>query len=138
MAKDLKVLLPLVVRTFVTTRTGRGSTFVVSRLLPIVVIAALVPVVPAAAAEWSCKVHHEVYPTPCTTQHHRCPDFTDKNGDGICDNMVILGAASKSSGSSSSSSAPTSAGKYKTGVPTGLIGLAAILAAVGAYLTFRG
>ncbi len=60
----------------------------VSRLLPIVVIAALVPVVPAAAAEWSCKVHHEVYPTPCTTQHHRCPDFTDKNGDGICDNCV--------------------------------------------------
>ncbi|GEM_PF-1946291 len=104
--------------------------------IPAVVIA--VALGPVAAVQYSCTVHHEVYPTPCTTQHHRCPDFTDKNGDGICDNMVILGAASKSSGSSSSSSAPTSAGKYKTGVPTGLIGLAAILAAVGAYLTFRG
>ncbi len=51
---------------------------------------------------------------------------------------MILRAASKSSGSPSSYSTPTSAGKYKTGVPSGLIGLAAVLATVGAYLTFRG
>ncbi len=37
---------------------------------------------PVAAAEWSCTVHHEIYLIPCTTQHYRCPEFTDKNGDG--------------------------------------------------------
>ncbi len=90
-----------------------------------------------AAAEWSCTVHREIYLTSCTTQHYRCPGLTDKNCDGICDNM-ILGAVSKSSGSPSSYSTPTSAGKYKTGVPSGLIGLAAVFVTVGAYLTFHG
>ncbi len=106
----------------------------------VLLLASAVVLGPVAGAEYSCTVHHEVYPTPCTTQHHRCPDFTDKNGDGICDNMVILGAASKSSasGSKAGSGSSTSAGKYRTGVPTALVGLAATLAAVGAYLTFRG
>ncbi len=72
-------------------------------LIPL--LASAVVLGPVAGVEYSCTVHHEVYPTPCTTQHHRCPDFTDKNGDGVCDHCVELKGQAQGAASNAASGA---------------------------------